>query len=158
GGNNTGDDDETGVTTLPGGDGDPVGDGDGDPFPGDGDGDGDGDDEPDCGSVSITPEYTPPNVMLVVDASGSMISNSWDHDLDPNTPDETRWKTLYGVVETLMNQFGPAMNAGIKRFPSESACDPNPCYNETACVVEPDPEVGVGPDNGGAILAAIPGP
>jgi hypothetical protein len=107
--------------------------------------------------VSITPEYIPPNVMLVVDASGSMISNQWDHDLDPMTPNETRWNTLHGVVQTIMDQFGAAMSVGIKRFPSESACDPNPCYNSTACVVTADPEVGVGLDNGAAILAAIPG-
>ncbi|HVI04075.1 MAG TPA: vWA domain-containing protein [Enhygromyxa sp.] len=156
----TGDDDETGITSLTtgDGDGDDPGDGDGDPETGDGDGDGDGegdgDGAPDCGMVSIAPEYVPPNVMLVVDASGSMISNQWDHDLDAQTPNETRWRTLYGVVESIMNQFGPAMNAGIKRFPSETACDPNPCYNETACVVTADPEVGVGLDNG----AAIPGP
>jgi hypothetical protein len=138
------------------GDGDPTaGDGDGD---GDGEGDGDGDGEMDCGTVQIAPQYVPPNVMIVVDASGSMISNQWDHDLDPNTPDETRWKTLHGVVSTVMEQFGPAMNAGIKRFPSESACDPNPCYNATACAVTGAPEVGIGLDNGAAIVAAIPGP
>jgi hypothetical protein len=158
----TGDDDETGITTMNQGDGDgDTGDGDGDTGDGDGDtgdgdGEGDGDGDMDCGMVSITPEYVPPNVMLVVDASGSMISNDWDHDLDPVTPDETRWMTLHGVVQTIMDQFGPAMNAGIKRFPSESACDPNPCYNATACVVTPNPEVDVGLDNGAAILASIP--
>jgi hypothetical protein len=53
------------------GDGDPsAGDGDGD---GDGEGDGDGDGEMDCGTVQIAPQYVPPNVMIVVDASGSML-------------------------------------------------------------------------------------
>ena len=153
-------DDETGINTFM-----TVGDGDGDPGDGDGDGSGDGDgdgsggmDMPLCGMVSIIPEYTPPHVMLVVDASGSMISNTWDHDLNNGTPEETRWKTLYGVVETVMDQFGPAMRAGIKRFPSETACDPNPCYNSTACTVTPSPEVTVDINNGAAILAAIPGP
>ena len=157
------DDESSGISTLPtgDGDGDPTGDGDGDPTTtGDGDGDpsgdGDGDTGPDCGMVSIAPEYIPPNVMMVVDASGSMISNQWDHDLDPNTPTETRWATLHGVVDSIMTQFGPAMNAGIKRFPSESACDPNPCYNPSACTVTANPEVNVGLDNGAAILAAIP--
>ncbi|MFO7563430.1 MAG: VWA domain-containing protein [Enhygromyxa sp.] len=157
-------DDETGISTAPtgDGDGDNTGDGDGDLPTGDGDGDdtnsGDGD-GPDCGSVSISPEYVPPNVMLVVDASGSMKSNLWDHDLDINTPDETRWATLYRVVESVMDEFGASMSAGIKRFPSEEAC-PNPaaCYNTDACIVTPDPEVGVALNNGAAILAAIPGP
>lgn len=152
-------DDETGITTLESGDGDgdedpETGDGDGDDN-GDGDGDGDGEGM-DCGMVSIVPEYIPPNVMLVVDSSGSMVTNSWDHDLDDMTPDETRWKTLHGVVESIVTQFGPAMNAGLQRFPSEAACDQGNCYNETACIVSPTPEVALGLNNGAAILAAMP--
>jgi hypothetical protein len=73
------------------------------------------------------------------------------------TPNVTRWNTLHAVVTAVMDQFGPAMNAGIKRFPSETACDPNPCYNATACTVTGAPEVGIGLDNGAAIIAAIPG-
>ena len=158
-GKSTGDDDETGITTMPGdGDGDQTGDGDGDPNTGDGDGEAEGDgdgDGPDCGSVSISPTYTPPNVMLLVDASGSMVSNSWDHDLDAMTPVETRWKTLHRVVETVMDDFGPAMRAGIQRFPSASA---QAAYSSAACTTAQTPEVGVALDNGAAILAAIPGP
>ncbi len=153
-------DDETGITTTPGdGDGDQTTGGDGDSTTtGDGDGDasGDGDGEgPDCGMVSIAPEYVPPNVMLVVDASGSMVKNSWDHDLNPNTPVETRWKTLYGVVESILGQFGAAMNAGVQRFPSEDACDPA-CTQANACNVSDTPEVSVAFNNGAAILAALP--
>jgi hypothetical protein len=152
------------VTLSMTGDGD--GDGDGDPTLTDtvtdtNTGDGDGEpamDAPDCGMVSIVPEYTPPNVMLVVDASGSMVNFTWDHDLDPNTPDETRWKTLYGVVETIMNQYGPSMRAGIKRFPADAACDPDGCYNSSACITGNTPEVNIALDNGAAIIASIPGP
>jgi hypothetical protein len=120
------------------------------------------DDNDDCGEVSIVPEYVPPNVMLVVDASGSMISNTWDHDLDGGTPNVTRWNTLYGVVEIVMNNFGGAMNSGLQRFPSADAC-PNAtpqssnCYNADACIVNDTPEVGIAADNAAAILASIPG-
>jgi hypothetical protein len=143
------------------GDGDGAGDGDGDgggnELPGDGDGDGDPTGGPTCGEVSIVPEYIPPAVMLVVDASGSMIQFDWDHDLDGDTPNESRWATLHRVVETIMGEFGPSMRAGIKRFPSEGACVPNPgCYNLTACTVTATPEVNVALDNGSAILASIP--
>ncbi len=116
----------------------------------------------DCGEVSIVPTYVPPNVMLVVDASGSMVNNDWDHDLDPGTPEVTRWNTLYGVVEVVMNNFAGAMNAGLQRFPSDAAC-PNAtpsssnCYNADACLVNAAPEVGIAPDNAAAILASIPG-
>ncbi|MFV8752572.1 VWA domain-containing protein [Nannocystaceae bacterium ST9] len=115
-----------------------------------------------CGEVSIVPEYVPPNVMLVVDASGSMISNKWDHDLNVATPPVTRWNTLYTVVEVVMNNFAGAMNSGIQRFPSADAC-PNAtpqssnCYNAGACIVSDTPEVGIAPDNAVAILGAIPG-
>jgi hypothetical protein len=115
-----------------------------------------------CGPVPITLEYVPPNVMLVVDASGSMISNIWDHDQNGATPDVTRWNTLYGVIDVVMNDFAGAMNAGIQRFPSDDACpaatpQSSNCYNADACIVSGTPEVGVAPNNAAAILAAIPG-
>ena len=153
GGGGTASDETSGIATLSMGDGDGDGDGPGD---GDGEGPGDGDGDSggmDCGEVSIVPEYTPPNVMLVVDASGSMYNFSWDHDLDPNTPDETRWATLHRVVETITTEFGPAMRSGVKRFPSEGASGQ---YGAPACFTTPNPEVGVALDNGAAILAALP--
>jgi hypothetical protein len=156
----SGDDATSGITSLGDGDGDPTtGDGDGDPTTGDGDGeptgDGDGDTGPDCGSVSIVPTYIPPNIMIVVDASGSMVTNSWDHDLDPDTPDETRWKTLHNTVDTILASFGPAMNAGIQRFPADGACVPA-CTFTNACAVNSSPEVSIALDNGAAIMAALP--
>jgi von Willebrand factor type A domain len=159
-----GDDETEGISsfgTAGDGDGDQSGDGDGE---GDGDGDpGDGDggmDMPSCGEVSIVPTYIPPNVMLVVDASGSMVfePNNWDHDLDSNTNEVTRWFSLHGVVDTVMSNFGPAMYSGLQRFPSAAACDPHPCYNLASCTTETTPEVDIALDNGAAILAALPGP
>lgn len=120
--------------------------------------------EMNCGEVMIDPEYLPPNIMLIVDASGSMVVNSWDHDLDGGTPDVTRWNTLHGVVSTVMNNFGAQINAGIQRFPSSDACpmyvspQNTNCYNSGACPVNDAPEVSVAPDNAVAIIGAIPGP
>jgi hypothetical protein len=162
----TNNDDETGVSTfmtVGDGDGD-NGDGDADSGDGDGDaGDGDGDggmDVPNCGEVEIVPTYIPPAVMLVVDASGSMVlpDNNWDHDLDPNTLDVTRWFSLHGVVDAIMTNYGAAMYAGLQRFPSAAACDPHPCYNATSCTTETTPEVEIALDNAAAVLAALPGP
>jgi hypothetical protein len=146
------------------------GDGDGDPGDGDGDGDldttgettDDSDTSPNCGEVSIVPTYVPPNVVLVVDASGSMVLNSWDHDLNGGTPDVTRWNSLHGVVTSVMGEFGSSMNAGIQRFPSEDACpdatqQSSNCYNADSCITNNAPEVSIALDNGAAILAAIPG-
>jgi hypothetical protein len=122
---------------------------------GDGDGDPAGESVVDCSSVSISAWCTPPNVMLLVEASGSMVWNLWDHDLDPDTPDETRWKTLYRVLTAVLKEFGPVMRSGFQRFPSAEA---TPIYGSPACPVSPTPEVGVAFNNGAVILAAIPGP
>jgi hypothetical protein len=143
------------------GDGDTNGDGDGDTN-GDGDGDTNGDGDGDTGP-SCTPDqylvddYQPPAVMLVVDASGSMVGNAWDHDNNINTPNVTRWNSLYSVVQSIMTNFGDKMLAGVQRFPAASACDPHPCYNETACTTQQVPEAAVAPNNIAAVLAAIPG-
>jgi hypothetical protein len=97
--------------------------------------------------------------MLVVDASGSMVlpANNWDHDLDPNTTEVTRWFSLHGVVDSIMTNYGAAMYSGLQRFPSAAACDPHPCYNATSCTTETTPEVEIALDNGAAVLAGIPG-
>jgi hypothetical protein len=164
GSSSTGEDETEGITTLTtvgDGDGDQTGDGDGEPGDGDGDGDtGPSEDMPNCGEVSIVPTYVPPQIMLVVDASGSMVveANKWDHDLDPDTAEVTRWFSLHGVVDTIMTNFGAAMYSGLQRFPSAAACDPHPCYNATSCSTESTPEVEMALDNGMAILGALPGP
>jgi hypothetical protein len=85
-------------------------------------------------------------------------ANNWDHDLDPNTLEVTRWFSLHGVVDTVMTNFGAAMYSGLQRFPSAAACDPDPCYNQTSCTTETSPEVELALDNGMAVLAALPGP
>jgi hypothetical protein len=147
------------------GDGDP-GDGDGDSGDGDGDsGDGDGDsgdgdgDSGDGDGDSCQPfalSYTAPKVMLLVDASGSMVNNTWDHDNNPNTGAVSRWYSLVTAVQTVAAGYDDICELGVQRFPAESACDPEPCYNSTACIVENTPEAGVAPNNGATVLAAIP--
>ena len=107
------------------GDGD-SGDGDGDSGDGDGDtttngdgdgdtsGDGDGDELIPCEIPEIDLEPVVPHVMLVLDKSGSMISNSWDHDNNNNTADVTRWNSLVSVVDLIVNQFGDQFEFGAQ--------------------------------------------
>jgi hypothetical protein len=134
------------------GDGDTNASGDGD---GDGDtnGDGDGDGDPNCMVEQYLANYEPPAVMLVVDASGSMVGNLWDHDANINTPTVTRWNSLYTAVQSIMTNFGDKLRAGIQRFPGAAATG---AYNESACTTQPTPEAQIAADNGIAILAAIP--
>jgi hypothetical protein len=143
-GGDMGDDgDEAGETGDDGGDG-------GDEA-GDGDGDGDGDFEPPtCGGDTIVLEQTTPNVMLVLDKSGSMTSQKWQQDGQT----VTRWNSLHGVVTDILAAHDESMNFGAALFPAIGA-DHNDA--DLACIVNGGPEVEVGPNNGAAILAAIPG-
>lgn len=111
-----------------------------------------------CGTVEVTLEATPPPVMLVLDKSGSMVNNSWDHDANAATPVETRWATLHRVVTFVLTNFEAGIDFGAQLFPSTGAC-PNgllSCYNEGACVVNATPEVDVTGSSLAPIIAAIP--
>ncbi len=98
-----------------------------------------------------------PRVMLVLDKSGSMDSESaghWDHDANPDTPEVTRWNSLHATVESLVTKFEKRIDFGAVLFPSLAATQE---YSAAACPVEATPDVPVGPDQAAAILAAIPG-
>ncbi|HEY0133836.1 MAG TPA: hypothetical protein VGB85_07140, partial [Nannocystis sp.] len=94
----------------------------------------------DCGEAQIQIPIVTPNVMLVLDKSGSMVSmpsGYWDHDnddpnddgvkdSDPNmmeaaTPRITRWQSLHEVVEFIVGAFDNSMNLGMVLFPSTTA-------------------------------------
>ncbi|MEZ4381033.1 MAG: VWA domain-containing protein [Nannocystaceae bacterium] len=110
-------------------------------------------DPDDCGEAIIDLPVMTPNVVLVLDKSRSMVSNAWDSDADPNTPDVTRWFSLYSVVELITATFDSSMNLGMVLYPSAAAISE---YTINACLVEATPEVGVAAQNGGAILATMP--
>lgn len=109
-----------------------------------------------CSEVKLTRTPVSPNVVLVLDKSGSMISDPsgyWDHDDDPMTPKVTRWSSLHGVVETIVTDFDDKINFGAHLYPSVSAIA---AYNEDACVVDSTINVAVAASNMTAILAGIP--
>lgn len=103
-------------------------------------------------SFDVEPQT--PNVMLVLDKSRSM-SNIWDHDLDPNTAEITRWNSLVNVVDYLTHEFGAQINFGAQLFPSADAYLDEP-VNEFSCRVLEAPEVPVGPATAAEIIASIP--
>lgn len=117
-----------------------------------------------CGEVDFELVAVPPNVVLVLDKSGSMVSDNdadgdgefdgfWDHDADPMTPVISRWNSLYNVVDFVVTNFDAQINFGGVLFPSADATSQ---YSASACVVEDVPEIPVGPNNGVAILDGIP--
>jgi len=106
----------------------------------------------DIAEATLTP--VPPNIMLVLDKSGSMITNSWDHDENPNTGTVTRWYSLYQVVDFVVTTFNEQINFGANLFPSENA---TATYNANGCLMSNGPEIPVAPLNQDAILNGIPG-
>jgi hypothetical protein len=113
-------------------------------------------DGPPCDMMMATLKPVVPNMMLVLDKSGSMVANPdgyWDADADPNTPKITRWNSLYEVVKVIVTDFDATINFGANLFPSTSAKKE---YTVNACVVNANVEVAVAPMNSAKILNGIP--
>ncbi len=109
-------------------------------------------DPSDCGHATLYP----PNVMLVLDKSGSMVANPggfWDHDQEPGTETVSRWSSLHAAVAGLVDGSAAAMNLGLVLFPAKAAAG---SYNEMACIVGGTPGVPLAGMNGANILAALP--
>jgi hypothetical protein len=100
-------------------------------------------------------EAMPARVLLVLDKSGSMVANTWDHDDDASTEEIARWVSLHETVELVATSFEGALELGVLLYPSMAA---TATYDANACLVASAPEVAVAPNNGQAVLAAIPGP
>ncbi len=110
-------------------------------------------DGPNCGEQSIAFEFATPQVMLVLDKSGSMASNTWDHDRDGATPEITRWASLHQVVENVTTDFDAHMEMGAVLFPAIGA--PNES-NALACLMGDGPDATLSPMGGDAVLASLP--
>lgn len=93
-----------------------------------------------------------PNIMIVLDKSGSMLT-LWDHDADVNTATITRWASLHSVVSAVVNAFDLKVNFGMNLFPAKTATNN---YDSSACIVQNNVEVTVGPNKGTPIINAIP--
>ncbi len=105
-----------------------------------------------CQVMGATLKPVIPNMMLVLDKSGSMLTQ-WDHDANINTAKITRWNSLYQTVETITTKFNDKINFGANLFPNKSA---QQVYTDKACLVNAAVEIPVKPKNKAAILAGIP--
>ncbi|MDC0715954.1 vWA domain-containing protein [Nannocystis bainbridge] len=105
-----------------------------------------------CNEMQVTLTPVVPNVMLVLDKSGSMLS-LWDHDANANTPTVSRWYSLYAVVDQVLTNFNAKFNFGMNLFPNKQAVD---TYVVGACPVNGNVEVPVAPFNKNPILNALP--
>jgi hypothetical protein len=115
-------------------------------------GPGGGTEDKPCDEMQVVLTPVVPNVMLVLDKSGSMLQK-WDHDANPNTATVSRWYSLYAVVDQVLTAFNAKFNFGMNLFPNKQATD---SYTAEACPVNNNVEVGVNPFNKNAIMAALP--
>jgi hypothetical protein len=144
-------------TADPSGGIDPTAGDDGDDDAGDDDASDDGEpEEPpviSCGDEELTVAVSMPQVVLVLDKSHSMVSESWDHDGLAATPDVTRWHSLHDVTMDLVESLESDIAFGAALFPSASLTSTT---EATACTVEDEPDVAVGLGRAADIRAALP--
>ncbi|MEM9454226.1 MAG: hypothetical protein AAGF11_08615 [Myxococcota bacterium] len=131
----------------------PDSDSNGDPDGTSGSGEPGDDGPPPCNDETIQLAVEPPQVVLLLDKSGSMVQNEWDHDDDPVTPSITRWNSLYNVVDTLTHDVEDGMELGMVLFPSASLTETDAA---TACMVDSDPAASVSLNNADSIVSALP--
>lgn len=108
---------------------------------------------PTCDEETLQLAVDPPQIVLLLDKSYSMIESSWDHDGDPMTPTVTRWHSLHGVVDALTHDVEDGVELGMVLFPSPSVPDNG---TGTACMVDPDPAAAIALHNADAIVDALP--
>jgi hypothetical protein len=108
-----------------------------------------------CGESQFQLDAVPTKVILVLDKSGSMVSNTWDHDNDSESAEVTRWWSLHATVDVITTNFDGGLEFGALLYPSLEATS---TYDANACLVAEEPEVAVGPVNAQSVTAGIPGP
>jgi hypothetical protein len=115
---------------------------------------------PTCGGERILLSSSRPNVMLLLDKSGSMVSNAWDHDGDSDTEEVNRWTSLHDVTSSMLDTYGDTVNFGAVLFPALDSEVPNSNDYDTvfnaACRMADEAEVAVAEGTRDAILAAMP--
>ena len=101
-----------------------------------------------CGRREITAESLTPRLVLLLDESGSMFGQDWDHDGDTSTVPVTRWSVLHDTVDTLLMGAEDEMDFGAVLFPQPDT--------QTGCDVATEPTVAVQATARDAIMNAIP--
>ncbi len=106
-----------------------------------------------CGESDFMLQFEPPNVMLVLDKSGSMVKeeNKWDPDGAGPSGVVTRWHSLQVTVEAMVEAYESRINFGMLLFPILT--DPVDMY---ACTVDDEVDVPVAAMNADEILAVVP--
>lgn len=83
---------------------------------------------PSCMPDKLVGVLKPPNVLLVLDKSGSM-KTEWDVG---NGDTEERWTSLWDTVDFMLENYMQRMNFAVKLFPGEDAEE----VGENSCIVD----------------------
>ncbi len=92
-----------------------------------------------------------PDIMFVIDKSGSMIDGDWaDQD------GATRWESLYGAMEVVLAAVDDDAALGLMLFPRDDAVND---YHPAGCYIDDEPAVPVDEENTPeTIIEALPIP
>ncbi|MGB1699553.1 MAG: DUF4215 domain-containing protein, partial [Nannocystaceae bacterium] len=107
-----------------------------------------------CGEAQVVVEPTPPNVMLVLDKSGSMFTNNT---LDANNNSVTRWEALWNVTNNVTSAYDGSINFGAQLFPSVNASNNFSNTSVPTCLTSSPPEELIAANNAVEVMGAIPG-
>jgi hypothetical protein len=86
----------------------------------------------DCGQVAFQMEHISPNILILLDRSGSM---------DDDADGDTRWNVARDAIDRVTTEWGDKIRFGLATY---SSCLPGGC--SAGSIVTP-----IGPDQGGAI-------
>jgi len=114
-----------------------------------------GDDGLSCGAETFELRAEAPHVVLLLDKSNSMVSNTWDHDGSAATSSITRWNSLYHVAEALAAGQQGALELGVVLFPSATLTSND---SATACMVDAEPNAAVGSFDADSVGSTLPDP
>jgi hypothetical protein len=116
-----------------------------------------------CQSVEVTPTRSIPNVMFLVDRSGSMVRELDGTQPEPGEP--TRWRVAHDAIETVMGETESIVRFGLATYHwnddqyslNNSPPDPEcPIVGPAGGSVQSLVPVGFALDNASAILALYP--
>ena len=97
---------------------------------------------PSCGGMDFALSRVPPNVMLVLDRSGSM------GDPIAAASSTAKWDDLKSALQSTVTSYDASVRFGVSLFSDPASADPDGCGAGKV-------DVAVGPSNGGKVLAQV---
>lgn len=108
-----------------------------------------------CRTWTATSGMQTPDIMVVLDKSGSMAERSWDHDADAATPEVSRWSSVHAVVSSWVEAHTDVARVGAVLFPSlDATSGPD---EQQACRMDEAPAVPLSGGTAAGFVSALPG-